>query len=208
MKIIVISSSGESETEPIIVTQLFENGLDIFHLRKPKFSTKQLKNYIESIPKGFHSRIVIHTHHKLARKFRLKGVHLTKTHKKRKFKTWFTLKMLKMKNPSLTVSTSFRTIASLFESEHSYDYVFLSPVFDSLTGKFQSGFSAHSLKAALARTQHKVIARGGIDINGIEKVKELGFEGFALYTAIWKSSNPVQQFIDIKERCRELGIPA
>lgn len=208
MKIIVISSSDTSDLEPSIVTQLFENGLDIFHLRKPKLSTRELRDYIKQIPKGYHSRIVIHSHHKLARKFNLMGVHITKSHKKRKIRTWLRLKLLRIKNPSLVVSTSFRTIASLFEEDFKYTYVFLSPVFDSLTHKFQSGFSQHSLRAALDKTQHKVIARGGIDINSIEKVNELGFEGMALYSSIWKSSDPVQQFIAVRERCVELGIPA
>lgn len=210
MKLIVISSSGESESEPAIVTQLFENGLEIFHLRKPKFSTKEMTRYIEAIPRVFRNRIVVHSHHSLARKFGLRGVHMTKSHKKRKFRTWYRMKLLKMKNPGAVVTTSFRSIANLYEDDNSsnYTYVFLSPVFDSLTHKFQSGFNPNSLRIALEKTKHRVIARGGIDINCIEKVKELGFEGIALYSVIWKSKNPVQQFINIRERCRELGIPA
>lgn len=206
MKIIVISSSDLSDSEHLIIAQLFENGLDILHLRKPKLSTKELSNFISKIPKGFHNRIVIHSHHKLARRFNLMGVHITKSHRKRKFRTWFTMKLNKMKNPNLVVTASFRSISSLFEDDYNYSYVFLSPVFDSLTNKFQSGFNSHGLRSALSKTKHKVIARGGVDINCIEKVNELGFEGMALYSAIWKSSDPVQQFINIRERCRELGI--
>lgn len=210
MKIIVISSSGESETEPAIVTQLFENGLEIFHLRKPRLSTKEMTRYIEAIPRAFHNRIVIHSHHKLARKFSLMGVHMTKSHKKKKFRTWYNMRLLRIQNPGAIVTTSFRSIANLYEdsNKYNYRYVFLSPVFDSLTHKFQSGFNPNSLKIALEKTQHKVIARGGIDINCIEKVKELGFEGLALYSVIWKSKDPVQQFVNIRERCRQLGIPA
>jgi thiamine-phosphate pyrophosphorylase len=206
MKIIVISSSGTSDTEPAVVTQLFENGLDIFHLRKPKMSTKEMRSYIERIPKGFHNRIIIHSHHKLARRYKLMGVHLTKSHRKRKFRTWLSLKLVRMKNPGIIITSSFRTIANLFEEEDKYDYVFLSPIFDSLTSKFQSGFNSHSLRGALSKTSHKVIARGGVDINCLESVKELGFAGFALYSTIWKNKEPVKQFIRIKERCHELGL--
>ena len=210
MKIIVISSSGESESEPAIVTQLFENGLEIFHLRKPKLSTKEMSKYIESIPRAFHNRIVIHSHHKLARKYSLMGIHMTRSHKKRTFRTWYTLKLLRMKHPGVVITTSFRSIANLYEEDntYNYNYIFLSPVFDSLTHKFQSGFNANSLKLALEKTQYKVIARGGIDIHCLEKVKELGFEGIALYSTIWRSKDPVLQFINIHERCRELGITA
>ena len=208
MKIIIISSSERSDIEPGIVTQLFENGLDIFHLRKPKLSTGELSTYIKEIPKGFHNRIVIHSHHKLARKYNLMGVHITKGHRKNKLRTWINLKLNRMKNPQLVVSTSFRNIANLFEDDFNYSYVFLSPVFDSLTHKFQSGFTPHSLRSALSKTKHKVIARGGIDIHSLEKVTELGFEGMALYSSIWKSKEPVKQFLAIRERCTELGITA
>lgn len=206
MKIIVISSSETTDNEPEIVKQLFENGLDTFHLRKPKLSTKEMQQYISRIPKGFHSRIVIHSHHKLAGRFNLMGIHLTKTHKKRRLTTWLRLKLLKMKNPALIVTTSFRSISHLFEEEGEYDYIFLSPVFDSLTHKFQSGFSQHSLRSALSKTKHKVIARGGVSIASIEAVSELGFEGMALYSTIWKSKDPVKQYIEVRERCNELGV--
>jgi thiamine-phosphate pyrophosphorylase len=209
MKIIVISSSGESENEPAIVTQLFENGLEIFHLRKPKISTSDMIKYIDSIPRAYHNRIVIHSHHRLARKFNLMGIHMTKSHKRKKFRTWYMLKLVQMKNPGIAITTSFRSIANLYEedSKYNYSYVFLSPVFDSLTHKFQSGFNPNSLRIALEKTEYKVIARGGIDISCLEKVKELGFEGIALYSIIWKSQDPVLQFLNIRERCKDLGIP-
>lgn len=209
MKLIVISNSGIMENEAIIVTKLFEAGLETFHLRKHKTSTKKTRDLISAIPSHFHNRIVIHSHHNLARYFKLKGIHLTKTHKKRKFRTWLILKLIKLKNPHIIISTSYDTIGKLFEHSESYNYnyVFLSPIFESITSKFQGGYTTHSLKSALIKSEYKVIARGGVDINAIEKAHEIGFEGLAFYNSIWKRKDPVGEFNAIVEKFLELKIP-
>jgi thiamine-phosphate pyrophosphorylase len=209
MKLIVISSSGIIENETNIVTKLFEAGLETFHIRKHKLSTKQIKEFINQIPKHFHNRIIIHSHHKLARKFNLKGIHLTKSHKKNKTRTWFTIKILKLRNPGIIITTSYSSIGQLLEKSntYNYDYVFLSPIFDSLSSKFQGGFTAHSLRSAIEKTDLKVIARGGIDITAIEKANALGFYGLAFYSSIWKKKNPLEEFNKIVEKFQELKIP-
>jgi len=42
MKIIVISPSKTIANEAQVVTAFFENGLELFHLRKPFMSTKEM----------------------------------------------------------------------------------------------------------------------------------------------------------------------
>ncbi len=207
MKLIVISNNGIIENEAQIITKLFEAGLESFHLRKHKISTRKTKELINAIPAHFHNRIIIHTHHTLARQFHLKGIHLTKTHKKRKFRTWIMLKLIKLKNPNILLSTSYDTMGKLFEQEsYPYNYVFLSPIFESITSKFQGGYTNHSLKLALAKSNYKVIARGGVDIHAIEKANEIGFEGLAFYNSIWKRKDPVAEFNAIIEKFQELKI--
>lgn len=209
MKLIVISSSHTLENESKIVTQLFEAGLETFHLRKHRLSTRNMKEFINGIPKHFHNRIVIHSHHNLARSFNLKGIHLTKSHKKHKFKTWLTLKLIHLKNPKIIISTSFTTIGELLDVTHEnrYDYVFLSPVFDSLSSRFQGGFTEYSLKSALEKTKKNVVARGGIDVSAIEKAHHIGFKGLAFYSSIWKKKDPIEEFNKIVEKFQELKIP-
>jgi thiamine-phosphate pyrophosphorylase len=209
MKLIVISSSGILENEAQFITGLFEAGLESFHLRKHKLSTKATKNLLNAIPKHFHNRIIIHSHHRLAIIYNLRGIHLTKTHIKRKYKTWFTIKLIQLKNPSLIITSSFNNIGQLFEKKHiqTYRYIFLSPIFDSLNSKFQSGFSEHSLKSAIEKASTKVIARGGVDINSIEKSHKIGFDGIAFYSAIWKKKDPIAEFNKIVEKFQELNIP-
>lgn len=204
MRVILISSTENVDNETALVTRLFENGLENFHLRKPKFSTRELKKYIEEIPYQYHRGIIIHSHHKLALKFKLKGIHITKSHQKKKYRTLLTIRFLKFKRPDIIITRSFNKIASLFEEKTQFDYVFLSPVFESFSSKYQSGFTEHSLKFALEKTAFKVVARGGIKFETIEKAKELGFYGAALYNAIWKHPEPLNEFIRILKRAKEL----
>jgi thiamine-phosphate pyrophosphorylase len=206
MKIIVISPSSDQENETEIITKLFECGLETFHLRKPRYSTKELAAYIKRIPLGYHNRIVIHSHHRLVLKYNLKGIHLTKTHRNRGFKTWLITKLIKSKHPLTTVSVSHRRLIGLFEDEKLHNYVFLSPVFDSLTGKYQSGFTEHSLKSAISKTHHQVVARGGVDAEVLERINGIGFAGIALYSALWKRKDPIGEFKKVIDKFNELGI--
>ncbi len=207
MKLIIISPSDRYDSELPYLLSMFEQGLQTYHLRKIKFSTRQLKNFIAEIPEKYHKRIVIHTHHKLAMKFNLKGVYISRSHKKRKYRTWFQMQWLKFRKIKLQLSATFRNIEDIVDHDSKHDYVFLTPVFDSFLGNFQSGFSEHSLRHALKNTKHKVVARGGASIENIQKANELGFDGVALHSTIWKAENPLQEFLKVKEKFNELKIP-
>ena len=115
---------------------------------------------------------------------------------------WF-----KFRKNELQVSATFRSTENLYEKELNYDNVLLSPVFDSLSGNFQAGFSESNIRAALKSTKYKVIARGGISVDKIQKAHELGFAGVAFYTSIWKTKNPLQEFMKVKEKFAELNLP-
>lgn len=204
MKLIVISSTRKNHFEPEIVTQLFKNGLEIFHLRKPEFSQKEMERYLNLIPEEFFNRIMIHSCHRLAVKYNLRGIHLTRRHRREKFKTWLKIKYIKTKKPGIKLTASFHSLEMLFEDQGNYDYVFLSPVFDSISkGNYQSKFSGHNLKVILSKTKHNVIALGGVDIDKIDKIKEMNFAGMALHGAIWESDQPVDKFIKINEACQQ-----
>lgn len=201
MRIIVISPTKTTDNEISVVCQLFKSGLQTLHLRKPGYSAKKLKEYLQSIPKEYHNRIVIHSHHKLALKFNLQGIHYTSKDRKFNWKRrWLKYKIMR-KNPYHTVSTSFHKIMSLDQDQGSWDYVFLSPIFDSISNKdYQSGFNEFNLKKALDRTLLNVIALGGIDTERIPQILEYNFFGCALLGTIWESENPVQSFIEFKNQ--------
>lgn len=203
MKLIVFSPNKSISNETEWVTALFQNGLEIYHLKKPHFTSKRLSEYIQRIPKDYHNRIVIHSHHSLIKKFNLKGIHFPSKDRQNKFKTWWTIRTLsRKKRKRMTISTSFHNTTQLDLYDNKYDYVFLSPVFDSITKKeYQSGFKEFSLSNSLSHTNYKVIALGGIDFSRVDAIKRMGFYGCALLGSIWTSVNPTESFIKVREKC-------
>lgn len=207
MKLILISPSKKHDSEIGILLNMFEQGLQTYHVRKKNFSTRTLKNYLEEIPAKYHNRIVIHSHHELALKFNLKGIYISRAHKRSAIKLWFWKKWLKLRRSNLEISTTLRSIEDVMDYIPRYDYIFLAPVFDSLSGNFQSAFSDYNLKPALKNTRYRVMARGGVSVSTIQKAHDLGFGGVAFYTSIWKAPNPLQEFNQAKEKFEELSIP-
>lgn len=197
--IIVISSQKTVANEHEILRQLFENGLLTFHLRKPGYKKKQLKQYIDRIPVKYHNRVVIHSHHDLIVKYNLQGIHFNSKKRKKSIAASWKKYRFRRKKPYMTFSTSFHKLVNIDSFSGKYNYVFLSPIFDSISKKdYQSGFSKYSLDNAIKYSKYDVYALGGIDETKIHEILELGFSGAALYGHIWTNENPVQAFIDFK----------
>ena len=203
MKSIVISAQKSIEKETEIVTQLFKEGLTRFHLRKPHYSYKKMKDYLDKIPSEYHNRIIIHSNHKLAHKYNLKGIHLAVKDRDTSLRNWLRIKSIKRKNKWITVSTSFHSINELDKYNDLYDYVFLSPIFDSISKKdYQSGFKAFSLTSATQRSNYKVVALGGVDSHNIKDAFNMGFWGCGFLGTIWTNDSPIDKFIEIRDTCK------
>ncbi|MFZ9847652.1 MAG: thiamine phosphate synthase [Flavobacteriales bacterium] len=204
LKIAVISSTEISSTKEIeLMKKLFDEGLNIFHVRRPNYNYKKMKDYLSRIPEEYHNRLVLHSHPKLALKFNLKGIHITSKVRKSKFKFWFVKRFVVAKKKELTVSTSLHHLTHLDNFDPLFNYVFLSPIFDSISKKdYQSGFNEFTLRKGLERTKYSVYALGGVELANIDKVKEYGFSGVALVGSIWTAKDPIQAFKEIKEKCR------
>lgn len=69
------------------------------------------------------------------------------------------------------------------------DYVFLSPIFDSISKSgYRSAFSYARLRDAADRgvIDEKVVALGGVTFDKIPLLSSLHFGGAAMLGAIWK----------------------
>jgi thiamine-phosphate pyrophosphorylase len=207
MKIVVISPTNNFKEEHEIISELFENGLTMYHIRKPFYGKEKLKEYIKKIPEQFHNRIIIHSHHTLARTFNVLGVHYSNKDLELNFRNWWREKMLVSRAEILIKTTSHKKLATLYEKkEMNFYYVFLMPVFDPITGHYQSGYYEDGLKAAIKKSKEKIIVLGGVDIKIIEKIVELGFYGMGLNSCLWDKENPVEEYLKIVARCKELGV--
>ena len=70
MKYIGITEEHPIEQENRLITALLDNGLDLIHLRKPKYSGEKTEQLLLSIPPRYYDRIVLHDHFELAEKYR------------------------------------------------------------------------------------------------------------------------------------------
>lgn len=208
MKLVVITQSQKSDNEIAAIIQMFEAGLETLHVRKNRFSTKELEEYIKEIPAHFHNRIIIHSHHRLALKYDLKGFHFTSTHLKKKFHLWWNTKMIYLRKPNLIKSISYKRIAELYpEQKVKTDYCFLGTMFHNISGELYSGFYPETVSAAIQKSGKKIYARGGVNEKSAELAYNLGFYGIALYGHLWKSTDPFGKYIAFVRYCKEKNIP-
>jgi thiamine-phosphate pyrophosphorylase len=202
MKILVITHPDKIEDEAEKIIQLFRDGLEILHLRKPDWDLEKYEHLLKQIPPQYYRRIVIHSHFKLIEKYNLKGVHLKSQYlsvaNETALKDVFRLASKK----NVTISASMHSFQELRENKWKFDYIFLSPVFDSISKKgHQSGFESEELIEFLKQytSSTLIIGLGGIDENNIEKVASYGFAGAALLGAVWKDEESKDKFRNIKK---------
>jgi thiamine-phosphate pyrophosphorylase len=81
--VVLISPETDVHDEIFILNQLFDAGLEYYHLRKPKKDCKEHHAYLNQIDEKYHDRIVIHFFHELINQFNLKGIHFQEQKKKR-----------------------------------------------------------------------------------------------------------------------------
>lgn len=208
MEIVLITSSKKDEHEPELVAKFFEAGLTTLHLRKPNWSTRQLTNYLEAIPKHFHNRIIIHSHHDLIFKYDLKGIHWTEVHLTRKFKKWWFLRKLKASGKKTLFTRSYHKLSEVYNPEElNFEYYLIGTIYNNITNEFYSGFYEQGINAAIKNAKKQFVARGGINEVTIEKSYKYGFKGVALNSQIWKAEDPFGRFIEILEDCKKRGVP-
>ena len=154
MKLILITTPTFFTEEDQILTALFEEGLEVLHLRKPGADPLYAERLLSLIPSLYHKRIVIHDHFYLAKEFGLMGIHLNH------------------RSPEIPegyqghISCSCHSIDDVRRRKGPCDYVFLSPIFDSISkNNYSSAYSrTQLLQAAKAGIiDRKVIALGGIN---------------------------------------------
>jgi thiamine-phosphate pyrophosphorylase len=205
---IVLSNPRSIEGEIQTICELFENGMEVFHLRKKGYSTKRVEQILKQIPEKYHSKIVLHSKYQLVLKYNLRGIHITSSNRKNSFFEKLKILYYRFKRPNLKISSSFNHLSSLIDDKKTYDYVFISPVFDSISKSgYQSAFTHHHLNVILPKTGKNVIALGGIELDKVEQVKEMKFAGLALSGIIWQSplDQRVSIFKGISNKVKDVG---
>lgn len=188
---IVISNPTALTNEIPIIHALFEEGLELFHIRKLEYSALEMKNFVTAIGLEYADKMVLHSHHQLATEFGIKRIHFTENHRK-----MITRQQLEnYKKQAYTISTSTHTIEEFNSLDNEFDYAFLSPVFESIS-KQDYSTKTNLLNAVQNRINFKtqLIALGGMEASTISTTLKASFDDIALLGTIWNSKTPIQNF--------------
>ena len=199
VNLILITPDTKVNNELQIINSLFANGLQRLHVRKPGFSYEEYKAYISNIDAQYYKHIVVCGAFELYIEMGLGGVHLN-SHMRNDDTVWARIKHI----PLAHISTSFHSWQEVRDNERPYGYVFISPVFDSIS---KAGYKAAiDLQQCAAVRQEVIKARGycpqiiGLGGVGAEQVRILqanGFDGAALLGSVWGAEDVVGAFVDI-----------
>lgn len=172
IRTVVITPADIMAAEAAAICRMLRSGAWRVHVRHPQASAAGIESIIAEIPAELRSRISLHDHHGLAARMGIGGVHLNG------------------RNPEAPegwtgiVSRSCHSLEELKEHPEA-DYLFLSPVFDSISKEgYRSGFSLAEL--ADAELGERVFALGGVRPRHFALLKSLGFGGAAMLGAAWQ----------------------
>ncbi len=102
------------------------------------------------------------------------------------------------------ISTALHNLNELQYLAPDYQYVFISPVFKSISKTtYPAAFKWEELNEALQTYKQQqgekpqCIALGGIDEYTLPLIKKSAFDGAALLGAVWQHPEPLQQFLKL-----------
>lgn len=202
MKLIVITSPHPIPYEAQRIRELFDCGIDTLHLRKPGASAADCARLLDALPDECLRRIVVHDHFQLCRDYGLGGIHLNRRNPTvppfiaaaRSGKStacgYQTIGCSSETRPATipTVSASCHSMAEAAAKKADADYVFLSPIFDSISKQgYQAAYSDDALSEAAAGgiIDSRVIALGGITAERMPMLRRWHFGGAAFLGDVW-----------------------
>lgn len=177
MKLIVVTTPEAVDSEAVTMNDMLASGLDILHLRKPGYSLAEMETVVRAIAPPLRSRVMVHSHHGLVERFGLRGAH------------WPSAMRREFENPpAFSSSTSCHSIEELEAMEDTYEYMFVSPVFDSVSKPgYLSGIDRGALAEFIDRSGRKVVALGGVTPQTIALLPENCW-GAAVLGHVWQHS--------------------
>lgn len=192
MELVVITAERVLPGEGQVLNRLFGEGMERLHLRKPGADEARLRELLTSVRPEYRERIVMHDHFDLVREFGLAGVHLNSRNPEPPgFPVAHVSRSCHSPEEAAEVTGGGVSAARMVAAGKAarFDYVFLSPVFDSISkAGYGQAFSETELLAAknAGIINNKVYALGGVDINNIPDAARMGFGGVAILGALWE----------------------
>lgn len=175
--------------EDKILTTLFEEGMDNLHLYKPDSEPVYSERLLTLLSEDYYRKITVHDHFYLREEFGLKGIHLNTADAELPYgyKGHF--------------SCTCHSIAELHDAKKKADYVFLKTIFDSQSNpQDKQTISEEELREASRKglIDKHVYAMGGINLDNIRQMRDLGFGGVVICGDLWNRFN-IHQEQDYKD---------
>ena len=189
MKLIILTKATFFVEEDKILTTLFEEGMDNLHLYKPDSEPVYSERLLTLLSEDYYRKITVHDHFYLREEFGLKGIHLNTADAELPYgyKGHF--------------SCTCHSIAELHDAKKKADYVFLKTIFDSQSNpQDKQTISEEELREASRKglIDKHVYAMGGINLDNIRQMRDLGFGGVVICGDLWNRFN-IHQEQDYKE---------
>lgn len=180
MKLIILTKATFFVEEDKILTTLFEEGMDNLHLYKPDSEPVYSERLLTLLPEDYYRKITVHDHFYLREEFNLRGIHLNAANAELPYgyKGHF--------------SCTCHSIAELYDAKKKADYVFLKTIFDSQSNpKDKQTISEEELREASKKglIDKHVYAMGGINLDNIRQMRDLGFGGVVVCGDLWNRFN-------------------
>lgn len=208
MQIILYTAPVDIENEIEIIQNTLDAGVDYLYIRKPELDDFSLVDFVEKIPEKYWNKC-ISSSLIITKEFNLGGYHFTRDiiEKNEKYNDKV-LEWLHTNNKICSVSAHNEN--EILTYSNKFNHVIVSPIFKSISKQnYSYEWNFDELKQNIAtikirKNNIQLFAVGGIDINNITLVKQLGFNGVGLLGAIWNASFKAQnELISIIETIKK-----
>ncbi len=176
MKLVIMTKTTFFVEEDKILTTLFEEGMENLHIHKPGSSPMYSERLLSLLSESYYRKITVHDHYYLKTEYNLGSIHID--------------------DPASPVPEGYKgkysrtctELSQLKELKKKSEYVFLKGIFDSLSE--QENKAKYSI-AELERAAHDglidrhVYAMGGMNLENIRMIKDLGFGGIVICGDLW-----------------------
>ena len=176
MKLIIMTKPTFFVEEDKILTTLFEEGLENLHLYKPGSEPMYSERLLTLLSDEYYKKITVHDHFYLREEYGLKGIHLNTAEADLPY------------GYKGHVSRTCHAVAELREAKKRSVYVFLKTVYDSQSNPAdKQTLSYDELRAASRQglIDRKVYAMGGITLDNVKAMRDLGFGGVVVCGDLW-----------------------
>lgn len=188
---IIITSPIKIANEINTIHALFENELELLHIRKPDFSETEMKTFVSKIKTAFRHQLVLHSHHQLALELGINRIHFTEKNRvatsQESIENW--------KKSGYTLSTSIHQMSDFEALSSVFDYAFFGPVFESISKpNYVSNLDFKKELKQRKNNNTALIALGGITSENIKTALAFGFDDVALLGSIWNNNHSIENF--------------